>query len=406
MSNNTKNNLVPSLRFKEFTHAWEQEVLGNLLISYRNKNKSNLSLESYSITNSSGFVNQKDFFQNGGKAVTANKRNSLIVEPFSFAYNPARIDIGSIGYYNKGKNVLISPLYEVFKTVNYIEDNWMFLWFKSKNFKEIINKNKEGSVRLCLYIDKLDEEKIILPKIEEQEKNSKLILLIDSLLSLHKRKYNFLKNIKNTLLDKMFPSQNSNIPSIRFKEFTHAWEQDILGNISYFENGDSYEKYAKESGKYKIINLNSVSIEGKLQENGKRTDFAKQFLRKDDLVMILSDIGEGKLIGKTAIIPENSLYVLNQRVALVRINEQYKSNFFSNQINSKQYLFRQKSGGSAQLNLSKNEILNFEIFFPTFNEQNKICTLFDNLDSLISLHKRKLTALENIKAKLLEKMFV
>lgn len=63
-----------------------------------------------------------------------------------------------------------------------------------------------------------------------------------------------------------------------------------------------------------MINLNSISIDGGLKSSGKFINYAKETLCKDDIVMILSDVGHGDLLGRVAIIPENNKYVLNQRV--------------------------------------------------------------------------------------------
>ncbi|MBZ4212965.1 restriction endonuclease subunit S, partial [Mycoplasma sp. U97] len=179
--------LKPAIRFKEFTNDWEQRRLGNIVLPYRIKNNLGLNLKSYSISNKFGFVYQNDFFKNGGKAVFANKKNSLIVEPFSFAYNPARIDVGSIGYYKNNECCLISPLYEVFKTQENINDNFVLCWFKSNLFSKIINNNKEGSVRNTLYIRNILDEFMSIPNIYEQQNISSLFYNLDTSITLHQR---------------------------------------------------------------------------------------------------------------------------------------------------------------------------------------------------------------------------
>ena len=106
----------PEIRFSGFTDPWEQRKFSDITFPAGEKNKDNLPLESYSITNEHGFVPQDEKFENGGTMREADKRMYYIVSPNSFAYNPARINVGSIGYQNIGKNVIVSSLYEVFKT--------------------------------------------------------------------------------------------------------------------------------------------------------------------------------------------------------------------------------------------------------------------------------------------------
>ena len=97
-------------------------------------------MESYSITNEAGFVPQDEKFENGGTMREADKRMYYIVTPNSFAYNPARINVGSIGYQNTPKNVIVSSLYEVFKTTDDVNDRLLWHWFKSPDFRKLIEQ--------------------------------------------------------------------------------------------------------------------------------------------------------------------------------------------------------------------------------------------------------------------------
>ncbi len=110
-----------------------------------------------------------------------------IVEPNSFAYNPARINVGSIGYQNLDKKVIISSLYEVFQTVEEIDDRFLWHWFKSPNFNKLILKLQEGGVRLYFYYDKLCMGKFSFPSLDEQHRIGMLLDEIDCAISLHQR---------------------------------------------------------------------------------------------------------------------------------------------------------------------------------------------------------------------------
>ena len=145
-------------------------------------------MESYSITNESGFVPQNEQFENGGTMREADKRMYYIVSPNSFAYNPARINVGSIGYQNTAKNVIVSSLYEVFKTTEDIDDRLLWHWFKSPDFQKLIVQLQEGGVRLYFYYDKLCMGEVALPEIEEQRKIGQFHDTLDTLITLHQRK--------------------------------------------------------------------------------------------------------------------------------------------------------------------------------------------------------------------------
>ena len=195
---------APEIRFKGFTEAWEQRKFSDITFPAGEKNRDNLPLESYSITNEHGFVPQDEKFENGGTMREADKRMYYIVSPNSFAYNPARINVGSIGYQNIGKNVIVSSLYEVFKTSEDVDDRLLWHWFKSPDFQKLIMQLQEGGVRLYFYYDKLCMGEVSLPSLEEQRKIGKLFDTLDNLITLHQRELEKLKNLKKACLEKMF----------------------------------------------------------------------------------------------------------------------------------------------------------------------------------------------------------
>ena len=194
----------PKIRFKGFTETWEQRKFSDITFLAGKKNKDNLPLESYSITNEYGFVPQDDKFENGGTMREADKRMYYIVSPNSFAYNPARINVGSIGYQNVGKNVIVSSLYEVFKTTEDVDDRLLWHWFKSTDFQKLIMQLQEGGVRLYFYYDKLCMGELYLPSLEEQCKIGKLFDTLDRLITLHQSKCDKLKEVKKYMLQNMF----------------------------------------------------------------------------------------------------------------------------------------------------------------------------------------------------------
>lgn len=195
---------IPDVRFKGFTDAWEQRKFSDITYLSGIKNKENKPYESYSISNEFGFIPQDEQFENGGTMKTADKSMYYIVSQNSFAYNPARINVGSIGYYDKPNNVIVSSLYEVFKTTDIVNDKFLWHWFKSNQFNRLIEKYQEGGVRLYFYYDKLCKGTIDLPTINEQNKISNLLYSLDLYITLHQRKLDCLISIKKGLLQQLF----------------------------------------------------------------------------------------------------------------------------------------------------------------------------------------------------------
>ena len=195
---------VPQIRFEGFTEDWEQRKFADFTWDAGKRNKEDLDLEPYAITNEHGFIRQCDAHDDFGYMKDTDRKAYNIVQPNSFAYNPARINIGSIGYYKGVENVIVSSLYEVFQTDNYVNDRFLWHWFKSDEFPRWIERLQEGSVRLYFYYDKLCECQLYMPSLEEQEKIASFLDALDHLITLHQRKCDELKEVKKFMLQNMF----------------------------------------------------------------------------------------------------------------------------------------------------------------------------------------------------------
>ena len=195
---------VPEIRFSGFTDAWEQRKFSDFTFPAGEKNKNDLPLEPYAITNEHGFIAQSEAHDDFGYMQDVDRKMYIIVKPNSFAYNPARINVGSLGYYEGTKNVIVSSLYEVFQTVDDVDDIFLNQWFKTKDFMDWIAKLQEGSVRQYFYYDKLCECKMCMPSVEEQQQIGTYFRNLDTLITLHQRKLDKLRQIKRSMLEKMF----------------------------------------------------------------------------------------------------------------------------------------------------------------------------------------------------------
>ena len=407
----TKKSDAPAIRFKGFSDAWEQRKFSDITFPAGEKNRDNLPLESYSITNEHGFVPQDEKFENGGTMREADKRMYYIVSPNLFAYNPARINVGSIGYQNIGKNVIVSSLYEVFKTSEDVDDRLLWHWFKSPDFQKLIMQLQEGGVRLYFYYDKLCMGEVSLPSLEEQRKIGKLFDTLDNLITLHQRKFEKLTNVKKSMLEKMFPQNGSSYPEIRFKGFTDPWEQRKVSDVAEICTGGTpstgIEKYwyPKEipwlsSGevhkKYITYTDNKISVEG-------MNNSSARMIPENSVLIALA--GQGKTRGTVAInrIPLTT----NQSIAAMAFSNEVVPEFvFCNLESRYEEIRRMSSGDGSRGGLNKQIIGEMEIPYTSKEEQTKIGAYFFNLDNLITLHQRELEKLQNIKKSMLEKMFV
>ena len=194
----------PEIRFDGFTDDWKQRKFSDFTWNAGKRNSQNLDLEPYAVTNDRGFIRQNEAHDEFGYMKDVDRKAYNIVRPNSFAYNPARINVGSIGYYKGTEDVIVSSLYEVFQTADYVDDRFLWHWFKSDIFPKWIERLQEGSVRLYFYYDKLCECKMLMPSLPEQKKIAATLNEIDNLITLHQRKCESLKTIKKFMLKNMF----------------------------------------------------------------------------------------------------------------------------------------------------------------------------------------------------------
>ncbi len=414
--------MYPKLRFKEFDDAWEQRKLGEFVRNVAKKNKDNLDLEPYSVTNDRGFIAQKDAHDDFGYMKNTDRSAYNIVPPNSFAYNPARINVGSLGYYEGSVNVIVSSLYEVFQTDKTVEDRFLYHWLKSDLFPKWIEKLQEGSVRLYFYFDKLIQCKMSLPSIEEQKKISNYLDCLDNLITLHQRQCEVLKKQKQFFLKNMFPKEGESVPKIRFNGFTEPWEQREFDEVFNYlvHNSLSRDDLNDNEGSIKNIHYGDVLIKfgnvidtkhesiPYVNDNVKLENKAC-FLQDGDIV--IADAAEDSTVGKCTEISESNdqKIVSGLHTIPCRPKNKFAKGFLGYYLNSNAYhdQLLPLMQGTKVSSISKSSLKETTINFPSsIEEQKKVGACFYELDNLITLHQQQYEQLVSLKKYLLSKMFI
>ena len=184
---------------------WEKRKLGELTYKVGKKNKNNIQYPIYSINNQEGFRPQSEQFE----GLDSNDRGydiSLykIVNDKTFAYNPARINVGSIGYSYNLDTVIISSLYVCFKTKDILEDIYLLAYLDTDKFKKDILRFEEGGVRQYLFYENFSQIKIPLPCNKEQVKIASFLKSINTKITHVNTQIDKSKEWKKGLLQKMF----------------------------------------------------------------------------------------------------------------------------------------------------------------------------------------------------------
>ena len=406
------NEKKPALRFKGFTDPWEQRKLGEIAKEVvRNDPASDAPI--MMITAGNGFIEQSDryAFNNAGESL----KKYILLERGELAYNHGASKLrpyGSCFALTTVEKARIPFVYHCF-SVEKSNPEFLSIELNGANVENQLRKIVSSGARmdglLNIAYSEYTEVTVQLPKKEEQDWIAKFFKHLDTLITLHQRKYEKLVNIKKSMLDKMFPKNGASVPEIRFKGFTDPWEQRKLGEIAK----EVVRNDPASDAPIMMITAGNGFIE---QSDRYAFNNAGESLKK----YILLERGElAYNHGASKLRPYGSCFALTT-VEKARIPFVYhcfsveKSNpeFLSIELNGanvENQLRKIVSSGARMdglLNIAYSEYTEVTVQLPKKEEQDWIAKFFKHLDTLITLHQRKLEKLQNIKKSCLEKMFV
>ena len=400
--------LVPQIRFAGFTDPWEQRKLGELASKRIEKNTNGIK-ETFTNSAEHGVVSQLDYFDHD---ITndANIGNYSVVHPDDFIYNPRISAVAPCGPINRNKldrNGVMSPLYTVFSVDDTIDKLYLEHYFKTSRWHQFMfleGNSGARSDRFSISDSIFFEMPIQCPVLEEQELIASFFGRLDSLITLHQRKYDKLCVLKKSMLDKMFPKGGSLYPEIRFAGFTDPWEQRKLGEL--YQKND--ERNTDGLGSERTLSVASMTFNsaGNGADDSSLPNYKR--LRLGDIAFeghankefaygrfVLNDAGNG---------------IMSPRFTCLRPIAEQEYSFWKYFIHSEKVmrpiLVNSTKSGTMMNELVVEDFLKQEILVPSLPEQCRIGAFFDRLDSLITLHQRKLELLRNIKKSMLDKMFV
>ena len=344
----TENRKTPKLRFKGFTDAWEQRKLGELFnFHYGDGNNNPSNGGKYSVFGAGGIQ---------GGYTKYNAENSVIIGHMGDA---GCVSWGEGKHFVTYNGTITKPKDEVFSA--------KFGYYLLLNMN--LRKYRGGSGLPFLTYDMLTEmeTKCTNSKIETQ-KIADYFTYLDNLITLHQRKLDRLKNIKKSMLDKMFPKDGEVVPEIRFKGFTDAWEQRKFSDVVEIGSGMDY----------KHLGIGDIPVYG---TGGYMLSVDVALSENNDAI----GIGRKGTIDKPYILraPFWTVDTLFYCIPKYNHNLDFTNCLFQN------VDWKNKDESTGVPSLSKVIINNIETSIPSYEEQKKIGEYFKSFDNLITLHQRK-----------------
>lgn len=410
----SEKSLTPQIRFKGFTEAWEQR---KFLDTFDFLSNNTLSRSQLSDTRGSTLnIHYGDVLIKFAELIDVSKESipriadDLVAEMLScqklkngdvvIADTAEDTTVGKCSELRKCENkAIVSGLHTIAcRPQLKFASGYLGYYMNSNSFHNQLLPLMQGTKVISVSKSAIKNTEINYPNLFEQRLIGKILIALDNLITLHQRKLDALKKIKSALLEKMFPKDGSDIPEIRFTGFTEAWEQRKLGETFCITMGQSPSSanYTSNPDDYVLVQGNADLQNGWVYPRVWTTQVTKSAEPGTLIMSVRAPVGA---MGKTAykIVLGRGVAGIQGPEILFQLFKKYESEGY----------WIKKSTGSTFDSINGDELKNTLVTLPNISpEQTDIENLLIRLDSLITLHQRKLDALKKIKSALLEKMFV
>ena len=395
-----KGALVPRLRFPEFRNEWTYDNLGDFLEEYSEKVNADTTLPIYSSTRD-GLKAQKDYF-NGHELINSGEYGVVPVNCFVYRHmSDDNIFIFNINLI--GEAIAVSKEYPVFKAKNMSPLFLYYILNYGLDFKRFAAMQKKGGTRTRLYFSTLCSWKTLLPTKPEQQRIADCLSSLDERITAETSKLDALKAHKKGLLKQLFPAKGETLPQLRFPEFRDAgeWEEKPLIAVADYENGKAYEPHIIEGGRYLVVNSRFISTDGAIK---KYSNEPICIAKRGDILMVLSDLPNGRALAKSYYADADNLYAVNQRVC--RLTPHSANGKFLCFLLDRHPNLLVFDDGKNQTHLKKNSVLQCLLKLPlSFDEQQRIADCLSSLDELITAQTQKIELLKVHKKGLMQQLF-
>ena len=348
--------------------------LGNFVTEYSVRNKNNEDIPVYSVTNSQGFC--REYF---GKEVASKDKTTYKIVPYGyFAYNPSRINVGSVDWQRCEAQVIVSPLYNVFSVSDELDRQFLYYFLKSNIGRQMIRAKAAGSVRDNLKLDMLKKMTIPDSSLDDQRNCVATLDNLQYLIELRKKQLNELDNLVKARFVEMFgdPVQNP-----------FRWPTRPLLEMGYCKNGMNF--HTGDSGiemhclgvgdfkDYSVIdgtdNLPTVSLNEAPPE--------ESMLRDGDIVFVRSN-GNKALVGRCLVVYPRSTpttysgFCIRYRLTSGEVNTMYLLRVLKTASMRKKMAGR---GANIQ-NLNQQILATLDIPTPPLELQEQFATFVKQID--------------------------
>lgn len=273
------------------------------------------------------------------------------------------------------------------------EPKFLFYVLKSFYFDKFLKQLTAGSTINHLYQKDIVKFNFVCPSIEEQKAIATALSDMDNLILSLEKLIDKKKMIKEGAMEELLTGKR------RLNGFSDKWVERKLDDIVDFTNGKAHENNLVDYGEFIVVNSKFISTCGYVK---KYTNEPSCIAQKNDILMVMSDVPNGKAIAKCFIVTEDNKYTVNQRICKLTVKEGYHKYLFYRINRNKYYL--SFDDGAKQTNLRRADVLSLKLMLPEYKEQKAIATILSDMDNEIEKLKKKLDKYKKIKAGMMEQL--
>lgn len=389
MSKEEKTALVPRLRFPEFKNSveWNKKTFGDIF-DYEQPTSYLVSSENYNEKFATPVLTAGKTFILGYTDEVTGVCNNLPVVIFDDFTTASKF----VDFPFKAKSSAMKIL-RCKKSFNVV-----FAFNALQQVKYAVSVHERHWISRFSLID------TCVPTPKEQQKIADCLSSLDELIAAEDKKLLALRDHKNGLMQKLFPAESETVPEWRFPEFRNSgdWEETTIEKVLDYENGKAHENDIVASGKYIVVNSKFISTEGEIR---KFTNTANLPANKGDILMVLSDVPNGRAIAKCYLVEKDNTYTVNQRVC--RLISQKANRFLLFHLINRNSYFLAFDDGIKQTNLKKDDVLSCPLLLPKdLKEQQEIADVLSSTDELITAQSEKIEALKTHKKGMMQGLFL
>ena len=356
------------MRFPEFTEPWETAKLGDMTVNFSKRNKDEIEYPMYSVTNNRGFIPQSEQFEDR-EMVSSDIKSYKIITKGDFAYNPARINVGSIAKYNGDNDCMISSLYVAFRAKEQINAEWLMQLLKTPKMNFYYNLNAEGGVRMYLFYPNFERIRTSYPSLNEQRKVAQFLDLLDHRIAVQSGLIEDLQKLKAALVERLFCNKQS------WKQYKY---RDLLSPISERNSGNQFSNVLSASQELGMVNRTDLDIDIKFERSAVTT---YKIVRDGDYVLHLRSFQGGLAFSSMTGICSPAYTILRpvKELEYGFFQEYFMSKSFINSLRLVTYGIR--DGRSINV----DEFLDMTVEIPDSETQRRIISILSTMNRRLRL---------------------